>query len=103
MESPITFVPAIFGGGSSIHWIILLVIALLLFGRRLPSILRGLGGSIREFKKGVEEGDNAHSAQRPDSAVNRQATSVPKVSASQASIDERIQTVAGVTRPTNSQ
>lgn len=96
MESPITFAPAIFGGGSSIHWIILLVIALLLFGRRLPSILRGLGGSIREFKKGVEDGDNAHSAQHPDSAANHQATSVPKVSASQASIEKRTQTVAAV-------
>ena len=56
MDSPITFVPAILGLESGIHWIILLVVALLLFGRRLPEIMRGLGGSIREFKKGIDEG-----------------------------------------------
>ena len=56
MDSPITFAPAILGLESGIHWIILLVVALLLFGRRLPEIMRGLGGSIREFKKGIDEG-----------------------------------------------
>lgn len=38
------------------HWEILIValIALLLFGNRLPSIMRSLGLSITEFKKGVK-------------------------------------------------
>lgn len=35
--------------------IIVLVIALLLFGTRLPSIARAFGQSITEFKKGVKE------------------------------------------------
>ena len=26
------------------------------FGRRLPSVMRSIGGSMREFKKGVNEG-----------------------------------------------
>jgi sec-independent protein translocase protein TatA len=44
-------VPLFFG-----HWEIIIValIALLLFGNRLPSIMRSLGLSITEFKKGVK-------------------------------------------------
>jgi sec-independent protein translocase protein TatA len=39
-----------------IEWIIVLVVALLLFGRRLPDVMRSLGSSAREFKKGLEDG-----------------------------------------------
>ena len=38
------------------EWIIVGLIALLLFGSRLPHVARSLGGSLREFKKGVKEG-----------------------------------------------
>lgn len=42
-------------GISGFQLIIVLVIALLLFGTRLPSIARAFGQSITEFKKGVKE------------------------------------------------
>ena len=38
--------------------LIILIIALLLFGPRLPSVMRGLGKSVNEFKKGLKDTDD---------------------------------------------
>ena len=38
---------------SPLQLLIFLAIALLLFGNRLPSVMRSLGKSVVEFKKGV--------------------------------------------------
>ena len=43
----------LFGLGSYPQLIILAVIAFLLFGNRLPSVMRSVGRSVTEFKKGV--------------------------------------------------
>ena len=53
--SGLPFVPVLaFMGG----WELLIVglIVLLLFGSRLPNVMRSLGQSITEFKKGSREG-----------------------------------------------
>lgn len=36
--------------------LLLLVVILLLFGKRLPETMRNLGKSMTEFKRGVKEG-----------------------------------------------
>ena len=38
--------------------LIILVIALLIFGHKLPSVARSLGGAVNEFKKGTKEGED---------------------------------------------
>ncbi|HAP06652.1 MAG TPA: twin-arginine translocase TatA/TatE family subunit [Planctomycetaceae bacterium] len=43
---------------------IILVICLVLFGSRLPSTMRSLGTSLKEFKKGMRDGEGEGSADR---------------------------------------
>jgi len=42
----------------NMEWIVIGVIALLIFGRRLPEVARALGNSIVQFKKGVSDVQN---------------------------------------------
>jgi sec-independent protein translocase protein TatA len=61
---PFAFLPT-FGGW---EMIIVALVCLLIFGNRLPSVMRSLGKSVTEFKKGVsgieEELDQAVTAEK---------------------------------------
>lgn len=59
------------GGG---EWIVILMIGLLIFGRRLPDVARSLGKSVNEFKKGMREFQESASEVTRD--VNKVATEV---------------------------
>ncbi len=51
-------------------------ILLLLFGNRLPSVMRSMGRSIVEFKRGINEGDQPDSADKQiDEASEKRAES----------------------------
>jgi sec-independent protein translocase protein TatA len=56
------------------EWIVLLIIGLLVFGRRLPDVGRSVGRSIVEFKKGIQgiEDDIDEAASKPKQ-INQQA------------------------------
>lgn len=44
-----------FGGFSPIHWLVIGLVALLLFGNRLPEVARSVGRAFKEFKRGLRD------------------------------------------------
>jgi sec-independent protein translocase protein TatA len=64
------------------EWLVLLFAVLLLFGsRRIPELARGLGQSIKEFKKGArevtEEIQNAGEENHKSASPNKPAANGP--------------------------
>ena len=50
---------------SPMAWLLILIVALLIFGHKLPSVARSLGSSVSEFKKGVKDGELESQADQP--------------------------------------
>ena len=54
------------GEAFPIHWLIILLVVVLLFGgRKIPEVMRGLGEGIRSFKEGMRGGDHGAQANPP--------------------------------------
>lgn len=71
------------GNFGMMEWAVILVIALLLFGRRLPEVGKSLGTGIREFKKGLKETEedarrDVSSDVRRESSNSNQRGSLPQ-------------------------
>lgn len=64
------------GGLSLWHWIIVLVVVLLLFGRgRISEIMGDFGKGIKSFKEGINEESGDHRAPTPPAQI---ASSTPE-------------------------
>jgi sec-independent protein translocase protein TatA len=37
------------------EWLVILIVAVLIFGRRLPEVARNLGRGVSDFKRGMQE------------------------------------------------
>ena len=63
------------------EWLILLAVALLIFGRRLPDVARSFGKSINEFKKGMSDVTNEINKEPMDQASSQNAAKLPNANA----------------------
>lgn len=72
MLAEIPNVLAFFNLPGGMEWVVILIVGLLLFGRRLPDVARSLGKSIVEFKKGIREvRDDIDDQSKSDTPVNK--------------------------------
>ena len=56
-----------FGGIGSAELIVMLIVAVILFGKKLPEVARNVGGSYAQFRKGLSEIQNSIEAEVEDS------------------------------------
>jgi sec-independent protein translocase protein TatA len=66
------------------EWLILLAVALLIFGRRLPDVARSFGKSINEFKKGMSDVTNEINKEPMDQASSQNAAKLTNANSANA-------------------
>ena len=63
------------GSFSIWHWLIVLVIVVLLFGRnRIPAVMGDLAKGIKAFKSGMKDDKDEASADAPSKQISNEAT-----------------------------
>jgi sec-independent protein translocase protein TatA len=62
-------IAGIFGLGGPELMIILVIVLLLFGGAKLPQLAKGLGESVREFKKASKEGEEEKNEKKSDAAT----------------------------------
>jgi len=61
-----------------IHWLIILVVVLILFGgRKIPELMRGLGEGVRGFKEGMSGNHQSQAAPPPAPPAQPAASDKP--------------------------
>ena len=66
MSPSLLLLAGIFGLGGPELMIILVIILLLFGGAKLPALAKGLGQSVKEFKKAAKDDDDDKDAKKPN-------------------------------------
>ncbi|HEY8933321.1 MAG TPA: twin-arginine translocase TatA/TatE family subunit [Rariglobus sp.] len=68
MNCPSLFVAGVFGLGGAELLLILAIVVLLFGAKKLPELAKGLGKSVKEFKKASTEADEEESSEKKPAA-----------------------------------
>jgi TatA/E family protein of Tat protein translocase len=63
-----------FGGLGPVELVVILLVALLVFGRRLPEVARSMGQGLVEFRKGLRDDPTDDPKPLPESTTEEEGT-----------------------------